>query len=136
MAPKEEEEGKIQALKEALYRETQENGSENRPFTQQDLLDLGVIPNNDPLLLLKVIQQLTHERLFVAVSTSNSELAWRWRNEDDARKSVAKPPYTAKSTSLTCCLSLQISLPPERGDRNGLRRHRRSRRRRNLEPYD
>jgi DNA-directed RNA polymerase III subunit RPC6 len=78
---------KIQILKDLLYNEAQQHGSESRMFSQKDLTDLGVVPPGDPALLLKVIQGLCDDKLFVGVN-SQTGIAWRWRNKEDARKSV------------------------------------------------
>ncbi|KAK5651515.1 hypothetical protein OQA88_11969 [Cercophora sp. LCS_1] len=91
MASEDVDDAKLQVLKEALYEESRQNGTEARPFTQQDLLDLSIIPRDDPILLLRVIQALTNERLFVAVSTQTTELAWRWRSREDAKKYLSLP---------------------------------------------
>jgi DNA-directed RNA polymerase III subunit RPC6 len=79
---------KIQLLKDFLYNEARQHGSEARMFSQQDLIDLGVVPPGDPALLLKVIQGLCDDKLFVGV-TSQTGIAWRWRNKEDAKKSVS-----------------------------------------------
>jgi len=79
------ESAKIQVFKDALYDEAQQHGSDSRLFSQQDLLDLGVIPNDDISLLLAVIQGLTRDKLFVGVQ-ANQGMAWRWRSREDAKK--------------------------------------------------
>ncbi|KAK3393257.1 DNA-directed RNA polymerase III-like protein [Podospora didyma] len=75
---------KIQILKDALYEEARQHGSESRLFSQADLQDLGVVPANDVMLLLKVIQALTDDKLFVACQ--GAALAWRWRSREEAKK--------------------------------------------------
>ncbi|KAK0632622.1 RNA polymerase Rpc34 [Immersiella caudata] len=81
---------KIQLLKDLLYSEAQEHGSESRMFSQKDLTDLGVVPPGDPALLLKIIQGLCDDKLFVGVN-SPTGIAWRWRNKEDAKKYTSLP---------------------------------------------
>jgi DNA-directed RNA polymerase III subunit RPC6 len=85
MAGDDDDNGKLQILKNALYDEARSHGSEERLFTQKDLIDLGVIPDSNLLLLVKVVQSLCDDRLLVGVS-SGSGIAWRWRNREDAKK--------------------------------------------------
>jgi len=85
MADDGDDPSKIQLLKDLLYSEAQEHGSEARMFSQKDLTDLGVVPPGDPALLLKIIQGLCDDKLFVGV-TSPTGIAWRWRNKVDAKK--------------------------------------------------
>lgn len=79
---------KIQILKDALYEEIRQHGSEARLFTQKDLLDLDIIPNNDIVLLIQVIQGLCDDKLLVATETQHAGLAWRWRSREEAKKYV------------------------------------------------
>ncbi|KAK3335932.1 DNA-directed RNA polymerase III-like protein [Cercophora scortea] len=81
---------KIQILKDALYTEARQHGSESRLFTQKDLTDLNVIPNDNVILLLLVVQALCDDKLFVATS-HQSGLAWRWRSREDAKKYTSLP---------------------------------------------
>ncbi|KAK0734732.1 RNA polymerase Rpc34 [Lasiosphaeria miniovina] len=81
---------KIQILKDALYDEARQHGSADRLFTQKDLLDLNVIPSNDVVLLLRVVQSLTDDKLFVG-GTNHAGLAWRWRSREDAQKYTSLP---------------------------------------------
>lgn len=80
-----EDANKIQIFKDALYEEAMQHGSESRMFTQKDLTDFNIVPPGDPVLLLKVIQGLCDDKLFVGV-TSPTGIAWRWRNKEDAKK--------------------------------------------------
>ena len=84
---------KIQILKDALYDAAREHGSDQRLFTQRDLLDMQVIPQDNMTLLIQVIQILCDEKLFVG-NTTGSGLSWRWRSREDAKKYVWKttPP--------------------------------------------
>ena len=85
MAGDDEDSAKVQILKDALYDEARNHGSEERFFSQKDLIDLGVIPDSNLMLLVKVVQSLCDDRLFVGVNTG-SGIAWRWRNREDAKK--------------------------------------------------
>lgn len=76
---------KINVYRDLLYDAVVQHGSESRLFSQNDLLDLDVIPARDVLLLVKVIQALTSAKLLVAI-TSATGLAWRWRSREEAKK--------------------------------------------------
>jgi DNA-directed RNA polymerase III subunit RPC6 len=77
---------KLQILKDALYDEIRQHGSETRLFGQQDLLDLNIIPKNDVTLLVRVIQALTDDKLLVGTTNHHAGLAWRWRSREEAKK--------------------------------------------------
>ncbi|KAM7216565.1 DNA-directed RNA polymerase [Rhypophila decipiens] len=81
---------KIDVFKDLLYDAVREHGSESRLFTQSDLLDLNVIPDRDVLLLVKVVQALTADKLLVA-TREGSTLAWRWRSREEAKKYTSFP---------------------------------------------
>ncbi|KAK3395450.1 RNA polymerase Rpc34 [Sordaria brevicollis] len=82
--------GKIQILKDALYEAARDHGSDQRLFTQRDLLDMQVIPQDNLALLMQVIQVLCDEKLFVG-NTTASGLSWRWRSREDAKKYTSLP---------------------------------------------
>ncbi|SPQ18397.1 700f54d4-458e-404a-9bde-80bf9b9eb9db [Thermothielavioides terrestris] len=82
---------KLQILKDALYDEIRQHGSETRLFTQSDLLDLNIIPHNDVNLLLRVVQGLTDEKLLVGTTNHHAGLAWRWRSREEAKKYTSLP---------------------------------------------
>ncbi|KAK3329928.1 DNA-directed RNA polymerase III-like protein [Apodospora peruviana] len=90
MAGDEDDPAKIQILKDALYDAARENGSEARAFSQKDLLDFDIIPADNPMLLLRVVQRLCDDKLFVGI-TQATGLAWRWRNKEDAKKYTSLP---------------------------------------------
>ncbi len=77
---------KLAILKDALYEEIRQHGSETRLFTQKDLLDLNIIPNNNVLLLVRVVQGLTDDKLLVGTTNHHAGLAWRWRSREEAKK--------------------------------------------------
>lgn len=77
---------KLQILKDALYEEMRQHGSETRLFTQNDLLDLGIIPNNNVVLLVRAVQGLTDDKLLVGTTNHHAGLAWRWRSREEAKK--------------------------------------------------
>ncbi|GAB1310610.1 34-kDa subunit of RNA polymerase III (C) [Madurella fahalii] len=82
---------KIQVLKDALYDEIRQHGSETRLFTQKDLLDLDIIPSNNITLLIQVVQGLCDDKLLVAASNQHVGLAWRWRSREEAKKYTSLP---------------------------------------------
>ncbi|KAK3362470.1 RNA polymerase Rpc34 [Lasiosphaeria hispida] len=81
---------KIAILKDALYDKVRDHGSELRLFTQKDLMELGIIPAGNLLLLVRVVQALTDDKLFVGVN-SGAGIAWRWRSREDAKKYTSLP---------------------------------------------
>ncbi|KAK4174546.1 putative DNA-directed RNA polymerase III subunit [Triangularia setosa] len=92
VAPKSEAElTKLGILKDELYETIKEHGSESRTFSQADLKGLGVIPNNDTMMLLNIIQALTNEKLLVGVQLPGGEIGWRWRSREDAKKYTSLP---------------------------------------------
>ena len=77
---------KLAVLKSALYEACRNSStSDSHIFTQSDLLNLNVIPARNASLLLKILQSLSDDRLFVPVNTPQG-LGWRWRDEDEAQK--------------------------------------------------
>ncbi|KAK1764746.1 DNA-directed RNA polymerase III-like protein [Phialemonium atrogriseum] len=82
---------KLAVLKETLYDEMQQHGSNERLYNQKDLIDLNIIPNDDIILLLRVVQRLCDDYLLVSTNDGRSGLAWRWRSKEDARKYRALP---------------------------------------------
>ncbi|KAL2157972.1 hypothetical protein VTH06DRAFT_4781 [Thermothelomyces fergusii] len=82
---------KIQILKDALYEEMRQHGSEARPFSQKDLLDLNIIPNGNLELLLQVVQRLCDDKLLVGITNHNAGMAWRWRSREEAKKYTSLP---------------------------------------------
>ncbi|KAJ4297326.1 34-kDa subunit of RNA polymerase III (C) [Collariella sp. IMI 366227] len=82
---------KLAILKDALYEEIRQHGSETRLFTQRDIVDLNVIPNGDVGLLLRVVQGLTDDKLLVGVANHHAGLAWKWRSREEAKKYTSLP---------------------------------------------
>jgi translation elongation factor EF-Tu-like GTPase len=81
--------GDIDDLKAQLYaRCTDEEG--HVVFRQEDLMAMNVIPNNDSMLLLQVIQRLVDERLLYIVRDGSS-IAWMYRSVHEASKLVPNP---------------------------------------------
>lgn len=81
---KSDDAGKLVIWKQLLYDRVKEAYRPNDPFNQDDLIDLGVIPNGDKLLLLKAIQGLSDDKLFV-VMTLSGVVCWKWRTEEQAK---------------------------------------------------
>ena len=73
----------INGLKAALYEMVKEDVGQM--YRQSDLLDLGVIPGNDAVVLLKVAQALVDEKLFKMVH-DGANIAWMARSQEDAKK--------------------------------------------------
>ncbi|KAL2261760.1 hypothetical protein VTK26DRAFT_3436 [Humicola hyalothermophila] len=82
---------KLKILKDALYEEMRQHGSETRLFTQKDLLDLNIIPNNNVMLLVRVVQGLCDDKLLVGTTNHHAGLAWRWRSREEAKKYTSLP---------------------------------------------
>jgi DNA-directed RNA polymerase III subunit RPC6 len=90
----ESESVKVDVLKDALYEACSEHGDDRRLFTQADLLGLNILPTHDVGLLMRLVQALTNERLFVAVTDVRVGLAWRFRRREDAEKCVPAKALT------------------------------------------
>ncbi|KAL1843831.1 hypothetical protein VTJ49DRAFT_7182 [Mycothermus thermophilus] len=82
---------KLKILKDALYEEMRQHGSETRLFTQRDLLDLNIIPNQNVMLLVRVVQGLCDDKLLVGTTNHHAGLAWRWRSREEAKKYTSLP---------------------------------------------
>lgn len=81
-----EDPARIQELKEELYEACVNNGSVGRLYTQKDLFALGVIPEDNPMLLMRVVQGLTDDKLLVPVNDQRKGLSWKYRTRADAQK--------------------------------------------------
>ena len=79
-----EDRSKFQLIKDSIYDSCVAGGPETKLYTQRDILDFGIIPNNSGETLMKVIQALTAERLLIVVSLPGGNLAWKWRSAEDA----------------------------------------------------
>lgn len=77
---------KLAVLKEALYEQCREAGQGNDMFSQDDLLRLNVIPNGDLLLLARVVQSLSDDKLFVTMREASGQVLWKWRDAQEAHK--------------------------------------------------
>ncbi|KAG6003461.1 hypothetical protein E4U21_002020 [Claviceps maximensis] len=82
----ESEAGKIAVWKEALYERCKEFGPGNDMFSQDDLLRLDVIPNKDLLLLARVVQSLSDDKLFITMREASGQVLWKWRDAQEAHK--------------------------------------------------
>lgn len=80
-------EADIAALKTAIYDGCASiiEDDPNAVFHQQDLLDFGVIPKGDVVLLLKVTQALIDEKLFKIVVDQDG-MGWKFRTQEEAKK--------------------------------------------------
>lgn len=77
---------KLSVWKQALYEQCKETFPENGLFSQDDLLRLDVIPNRDLMLLARVIQSLSNDKLFVTFRESSGQVSWKWRDSQEAHK--------------------------------------------------
>lgn len=78
---------KLALWKDALYERVKESGRIDDPFSQDDLVELNVIPNGDKLLLMKVVQALSDDKLFVTMRDPTSGgVCWKWRDSQEAHK--------------------------------------------------
>lgn len=85
--------GKLQLLKDMLYERAKETSRPDDPFSQEELLELGVIPNGDKMLLLRVIQELSNDKLFVTMRDSSGGVCWKWRESQEAKKYKLLPMH-------------------------------------------
>ncbi|KAL7793158.1 RNA polymerase Rpc34 [Trichoderma ceciliae] len=74
---------KLAVLKELLYERCREEGD---MFSQDDLLRLEVIPNRDLLLLARVVQSLSDDKLFITMREASGQVLWKWRDKQEAHK--------------------------------------------------
>jgi DNA-directed RNA polymerase III subunit RPC6 len=79
---------KLAVWREALYERVKETGRENDLYSQDDLLKLDVIPNRDAVLLLRIVQSLTDDKLFVTMREASGQVFWKWRDAQEAHKYV------------------------------------------------
>ncbi|KAK2750782.1 34-kDa subunit of RNA polymerase III (C) [Onygenales sp. PD_40] len=73
-------------LAAALYARCLSDFPPDHLFYQQDLLGLGVIPNNDLALLMKCAQSLVDQSLMRMLYGSDDRLAWKIIAQSDAEK--------------------------------------------------
>ncbi|KFA64486.1 hypothetical protein S40285_01076 [Stachybotrys chlorohalonatus IBT 40285] len=85
------DDAKLAVWKEALYEKCKEickdadmdNGG---LFSQDDLLNLDVIPRRDLMLLARVVQSLSDDKLFVTMRDQSGQVSWKWRHAQEAHK--------------------------------------------------
>ncbi|RDA90286.1 hypothetical protein CP533_1490 [Ophiocordyceps camponoti-saundersi (nom. inval.)] len=77
---------KLSILKDALYEACKEAWPDNGLFSQDELLQLNVIPNRNLLLLAKVVQSLSDDKLFITMRESSGQVLWKWREAQEAHK--------------------------------------------------
>ncbi|TWU76287.1 34-kDa subunit of RNA polymerase III (C) [Metarhizium rileyi] len=82
----ESEAAKLAVWKEALYERCKEAGPGNDLFSQDDLMRLDVIPNKDLLLLARVVQSLSDDKLFITMREASGQVLWKWRDAQEAHK--------------------------------------------------
>ena len=80
------ESAKLAVWKEALYDRCRESGTDM--FSQDDLLRLDVIPNRDLMLLARVVQSLSDDKLFITMREASGQVLWKWRDAQEAHKYV------------------------------------------------
>ncbi|KAJ5109412.1 hypothetical protein N7456_006087 [Penicillium angulare] len=76
----------VKELASQLYDACADQFSTDHTFYQQDLLSLGVIPNDDLSLLLECAQSLVNQKLFRLLEAQNKRLVWRLVGREDAEK--------------------------------------------------
>jgi hypothetical protein len=105
---------KVEILKDALYEEMLQHGSSERLYTQNDLIGLNIIPRNDLMLLLKVVQGLCDERLLVAATDNRTGICWRYRSREDAKKCVSTSPLVFAQAGKLTNLFPPVDIPLSR----------------------
>ncbi|CAM1504400.1 Fc.00g019910.m01.CDS01 [Cosmosporella sp. VM-42] len=78
------ESAKLGVWKEALYERCRDSGTDM--FSQDDLLRLDVIPNRDLMLLARVVQSLSDDKLFITMREGSGAVLWKWRDAQEAHK--------------------------------------------------
>lgn len=76
-------------LASKLYDECLANFPIDHLFYQQDLLGLGVVPNNDLARLLQCTQWLVDQKLLRLLQGKNDRLSWKLISREDAEKYVS-----------------------------------------------
>lgn len=77
---------KLELWKNELYERCQQEFPEDVLFSQDELLQLDIIPNKDLLLLARVVQSLSDDKLFVTMRESSGQVSWKWRDSKEAHK--------------------------------------------------
>lgn len=80
------DDAKLAVWKEALYERCREAFPENDMFSQDDLLRLDVVPNRDIMLLAKVVQSLSNDKLLITMREASGQVLWKWRDAQEAHK--------------------------------------------------
>ncbi|KZZ89622.1 DNA-directed RNA polymerase III subunit RPC6 [Moelleriella libera RCEF 2490] len=80
------DDAKLAVWKEALYERCREAFPENDMFSQDDLLRLDVVPNRDLMLLAKVVQSLSNDKLLITMREASGQVLWKWRDAQEAHK--------------------------------------------------
>ncbi|KAL7929418.1 RNA polymerase Rpc34 [Trichoderma chlorosporum] len=74
---------KLAVLKELLYERCREEGD---MFSQDDLLRMDVVPGRDLILLARVVQSLSDDKLFITMREASGQVLWKWRDKQEAHK--------------------------------------------------
>jgi DNA-directed RNA polymerase III subunit RPC6 len=83
-AAEDAEGAKLGVWKQALYERCRDSGSDM--FSQDELLRLDVIPNRDLMLLARVVQSLSDDKLFITMREQSGQVVWKWRDSQEAYK--------------------------------------------------
>ena len=97
---------KLEVWKQALYDRCRETSEGNALFSQDDLLRLDVIPNRDLLLLARVVQSLSDDKLFITMREASGQVLWKWRDAQEAHKFVL--PCTPLCLARSCLLTSRL----------------------------
>jgi DNA-directed RNA polymerase III subunit RPC6 len=76
----------IAAIAAELYEACRTKFPADYLFYQQDLLKLGLIPDNDLALLLQCTQSLVDQNLFRTLQDKDDRLAWKIISQEDAER--------------------------------------------------
>lgn len=82
----ESEAAKLRVWKGGLYERCKEAWPGDDLFSQDDLMRLDVIPNRDLLLLARVVQSLSDDKLFITMREASGQVLWKWRDAQEAHK--------------------------------------------------
>lgn len=100
---------KLAVWKEALYDRCRESGVDM--FSQDDLLRLDVIPNRDLMLLARVVQSLSDDKLFITMREASGQVLWKWRDAQEAHKYVdSRERHVSQCARLTIVHQVQAVL--------------------------
>lgn len=88
-------------IAEALHSWCQTNFDFGYVFSQDELLDAGIIPNKDIRILLSAVQHLTGQNLFKVHDRTGGTIGWELVDQERANKYITLTPLAHSVSVLT-----------------------------------